>query len=190
MKKLLLLLFVLLVATSLFAYQNKQGVGVDAFINTGGTETTNHVTMDIRVFYTFMLKNNVIEIAPYIELDWYKDNLNSTPTDGYFGWGLGSMFYWHFVNTKIVSLSTGFDAGFAYGKLREDIYGTNSYYDIGVFVPIALDINLGKTFVVRLSQNIAGVLYTFSKSGSSTTDSFTFWSTDSFSPRFGFIITF
>lgn len=190
MKNLLLLLFMLLVATSLFAYQNDQGVGIDAYITTGSTATTNDVTIDIRVFYTFMLKNNVIEIAPYIELDWYKDNVNDTPTDGYFGWGLGSMFYWHFVNTKIVSLSTGLDAGFTYGKLREDIYGTNSYFDIGVYVPIVLDINLGKTFVVRVSQNIAGVLYTSSNSGGPATTSLTFWTIDGFNPRFGFIITF
>jgi hypothetical protein len=191
MKKLLMLLIVLLIGTALFGYQNDQGVGIEAYLDWDSDSTGHDTEIDARIFYTFMRMNNVMEIAPYFELDVFKEVDNTdTTTDGYFDWGFGSMAYWHFVDTRVISLSTGLDAGFMIGKWNEDIYGSNSHFEIGVFAPFVLDINLGRTLVVRISQNIAGVYYTSSEFAGPATTSFTIWTIDSFNPRFGFLVTF
>lgn len=189
MKKLLLLLFVLLITTSLFAYQNNQGVGFDLrleFSNAG----TNTNLVYTKIFYTFMTKYNVFEIAPYFALSLYNEKTNGIVTDGYLDWAVGSMFYWHFVNTKIVSVSTGLDAGIMFGNMDSVIYTDTWNVTLASTVPIVLDINLGSMLVVRITQNIAGLSYYIEDSSGSADSTFILWGMSSFNPSFGFIFTF
>lgn len=191
MKKFLFILIMLLIVTSLGAYQGKRGIGLLMELQGSTLMSTEDSTLNInpKLFFTFIL-NSKLEIAPYLGVDIFKEELGPATLDGYKYFGLGAMLYWHFIRTEIITLAAGLDFGYWFGDLEESVYGDNSYKRINSFIPLIFDLNLGKHIVIRIRQDIwylSSYTIKYSSDRFTATDFGTF---SSFNPEFGVIILF
>lgn len=191
MKKFCFIVIMLLIVTSLWAYQGKRGIGLLMEFQGSTLTSTGDSTLNInpKLFYTFML-NNKLEIAPYLGMDLFKEELGPVTTDGYKYYGLGAMLNWHFIRTQIITLAAGFDFSYWFGELEQSVYGDNTYFRINSFIPLIFDLNLGKHIVIRIRQDIWYLSsYTIKDSSDRFTDT-DFGTFSNLNPEFGVIILF
>lgn len=189
MKKITLIFLMVLLTSSLFAYQGKSGVGVELYSSTDKNEfaDTKNTELELKILGSFMLES--MEIAPYIVFNNEKEKTAGVLTDKYSEWGFGSMFNVHVIKTEVITLGTGIDASMRFGKWDEDFNADNSTFKFNAQIPIILDLSLGSV-VFRVTQPVAGYIYSSYESlGTKASDSI-FYVSNGFGPKFGILLTF
>lgn len=189
MKKITLIFLLVLLTSSLFAYQGNYGFGAEFYTNTDKNEfaDTKNSEMELKILGSIMLES--MEIAPYIVFGNEKEETAGTLTDKHSEWGLGSMFNVHVIKTEFITVGTGIDASMRFGKFDEEFYAENSTFKFNAQVPIILDLSLG-SIVFRVTQPVAGYNYSSTEFlGTKASDS-TFYISNGFGPKFGILLTF
>ena len=197
-KSIVLFALILLCAGALMA---QQSISVAPYISiysntekvTGGGSTTKTTTD----FFTFgasvpIVLDSGMEVAPYLGISSEKgaDDKRDTFLT------LGSGVFWSMFGNSIFTLKTGPDAWL---RIQTGFSGLPSgvkasYFELGVSVPLILDIKLNDRFSVRVSQNIvsmslfsSGRKYDSDNKGSYTSFYFNSFPA-SFGPTFAFVI--
>jgi len=197
-KSIVLFALILLCAGALMAQQSisvAPYIFIDSETNKstfGGT--TTKTTTD---FFTFgasvpIVLDSGMEVAPYLGISSEKgaDDKRNTFLK------LGSGIFWSMFGNSIFTLKTGPDASFLIqtGFSEVPSGAKDSSFDLGVSVPLILDIKLDDRFSVRVSQNIvsmslfsSGRKYDSDNKGSYTSFYFNSFPA-SFGPTFAFVI--
>ena len=198
-KSIVLFALILLCAGALMAQQSisvAPYISIDSKTNkvTGGGSTTKTTTD----FFTFgasvpIVLDSGMEVAPYLDI-----NANAKGADDKRDTflTLGSGVFWPMFGNSIFTLKTGPDASFLIqtGFSEVPSGAKDSSFDLGVSVPLILDIKLDDRFSVRVSQNIVSMSLSSrsNKNGSdfkSSKTTFEFNSLPaSFGPTFAFVI--
>lgn len=189
MKKTVLILLMVLLASSLFAYQGNFAVGAEVYWNSENDDfnNTKDSELELKILGSFMLDS--FEIAPYFIINNEIEKTATVLTDKYSEWGFGSMFNIHVIKTDYITLGTGIDAGVRFGTWDEEFYAENSIFRFNAKIPIIFDLSLG-SIVFRVTQNIGGFNhYSSDFVGTKYTNS-TFYLSNGFSPRFGLLLSF
>jgi len=194
MKKIFLVLFMVLMITSIWAYQGTKGVGLLLDVNTTYVDSTEENTIEINpeIFYTFMLYDK-LEISPHLAVLYYNESDFSGTTDGWLYLGAGCLVNWHFIKTNVITLATGVDFNFWFSTWNESltVYADSTYEEFGFIIPLILDINLTKNLVIRVRQDI--VDFNSNETGLTNNDvesNKSFKTFNGLNPQFGFIISF
>ncbi|MCK5672239.1 MAG: hypothetical protein KAH95_02625 [Spirochaetales bacterium] len=193
MKKFYLILVMLLIVTSLWAYQGKRGIGLSLDLNTTTLTVTEESTFEINweILFTFMLGNK-LEIAPYFASEYSNETTGDSTTDGYMYFGFGTMVNWHFIQTRIITMAAGLDIGYWFGQMDESVYTDNSYSRFNYYIPLIVDLNLSKYIIIRIRQDI-WKMYHQTWMDTSSEDRYTesyFVTYNGFAPQFGLIFCF
>jgi len=196
MKKVILILAVL-VFSSGFLWAD--GFGLDSRITFDSNNETNLISTSIslRPYFSIML-DDATELTPFLLFSMDYSRTSGTVDDRY-SIGGGTGVYFHFVQGKIIDLSTGANLSAAYTWHPDLYFGI----DLNVGVPVVLDIKLSESFLIRISLTIAqlsfyymninmittsGVLISYSNTITTSARLKTFWT--SLSPTFGFMFQF
>ncbi|MDC7233702.1 MAG: hypothetical protein PQJ58_10755 [Spirochaetales bacterium] len=190
MKKTILILLMVLMASSVFAYTNASfGIGADIYFNSENDEfgDTKDSYSNIKIIGSIML--DTVEVAPYFKFSTTKQYDTGNLVDKYGEWGFGSLFHIPVLTTEVITLGPGLDVGVGFGTFDDEFYTDISAFSFYTTFPLIMDVSLG-AFVFRISQNIGGFHHDSFKAGTLKYTESTFYFENGFGPRFGFLYTF
>ena len=159
MKKLMLILVLVLLASAVWAEYGKYGVGATVSIinsksvDVVGDETKNN-SFQIAPTFSLML-NESLELMPYVFYGSTVTKFNGTKTASTSRFGGGAGLYWHFVRTQHFRLLTGatLEMGyFSVGQLTAP--AKDNSFLINAYLPIIADIVLTDLITFRSTLNV------------------------------------
>ncbi|MBN1499179.1 MAG: hypothetical protein JW982_03410 [Spirochaetes bacterium] len=168
MKKILIILLIL---SSINIYAKDKGIGANIqthseseITESGGSEieVTDETYIFGGSFHNF--KTRTLEYEADVFFGYNRsDNGVSDSKQNFFGLGGGINF--HILNGKV--LSTGLGARLSFEKYMKPVrdpeveYDSYNKFNIGLEMPIFLDVNMHEKFLIRFSAVAAGLLYDY-----------------------------
>ncbi len=157
MKKWLFLLLVFLSAVSFGWAENRQfgaGLSIDldgytAKDTSGDKSQTN--SLSFQPFLSIML-NEKMELVPFLTLYTSAEKTNGEIDVRWTFLGIGSSFYYHFVNTNVISLGAGVKVRLGYGYYPEtSTYDSYMRIAFNASVPLFMDLNMTDRLTFRFT---------------------------------------
>ena len=158
MKKLLIFLLLLVIASSLWAEYGKFGVGAVVEIDLDkNVSPTDVVTKDnyfkIQPVFSMMLSESM-ELMPYAFYSTTVDKVDGTVFGKESSVGGGAGLYWHFVRTQHFRLMTGATVEAAYDFLSVPAADKDNSIIIRAYLPVIAEITMNDMISFRASLNI------------------------------------